>query len=84
MKRYITSRESASMAVSTMAGIGKKIVLFGIFVFLEAHERNFRGTLAHNVVNIVYYFYVNFLHLRVRQKALPLPFLFFLFFLPCH
>ena len=25
MKRYITSRESASMAVSTMAGTGKKL-----------------------------------------------------------
>ena len=50
-----------------------------ILVFLEAHERNFRGTLAHNIVNIVY---VNFLHLRVTQKALQLPFLFFLFFLP--
>ena len=44
-------------------------------------RKNFRGTLAHNIVNIVYYFYVNFLHLRVTQKALQLPFLFFLFFL---
>ena len=61
---------------------GKKNLWFGILVFLEAHERNFRGTLAHNIVNIVYYFYVNFLHLRVTQKALQLPFLFFLFFLP--
>ena len=51
-------------------------------MFLEAHERNFRGTLAHNIVNIVYYFCVNFLHLRLTQKALQLPFLFFLFFLP--
>ena len=50
-------------------------------IFLEAHERNFRGTLAHNIVNIVYYFYVNFLNLRVTQKALQLPLLFFLFFL---
>ena len=82
MKRYITSRESTSMTVSTMAGNGKKIVLFDILVFLEAHERKFRGTLAHNIVNIVYYFYVNFLHLRVTQKALQLPFLLFLFFLP--
>ena len=72
MKRYITIRESASMA-----GTRKKIVSF-----LEAHERNFGGTLAHNIVSIVYYFYVNFLHLRVTQKALQLPFLFFLFFLP--
>ena len=53
-----------------------------MLVFLEAHERNFRGTLAHNIVNIVHYFYANFLHLRVTQKALQLPFLLFLFFLP--
>ena len=53
-----------------------------ILVFIEAHERNFRGTLAHNIVNIVYCLYVNFLHLRVTQKALQLPFLFFLFFVP--
>ena len=70
------------MAVSIIAGTGKKIVWSGIFVFLQAYERNFRGTLAHNIVNIVFYFYVNFLHLRVTQKALQLPFLFFLFFLP--
>ena len=81
MKRYITSRESASMAVSTMTRTEKKTVRFGILVFLEAQERNFRGNLAHNTVNIVYYFYVNFLHLLVTQKALQLPFLFFLFFL---
>ena len=82
MKRPITSRESAFKAVSTMAGTGKKIVWFGILAFLEAWERNFRGTLAHNIVNIVYYFHVNFLHLRVTHKALQLPFLFFLFFFP--
>ena len=52
------------------------------FGLLEAHERKFRETLAHNILNIVYYFYVNFLHLRVTQKALQLPFLFFLFFFP--
>ena len=68
------------MAVSTMAVTGKK--LYGILVFLKAHERNFRVTLSHNIVNIVNYFYVNLLHLRVTQKALQLPFLFFLFFLP--
>ena len=67
------------MAVSTMAGTWKK---FGILVFLEAHERNFQGILAHNIANIVFYFYVNFLHLRGTQKALQLPFFFFLFFLP--
>ena len=51
MKRYITSRESASMAVSTMAGTGKKCMISHL-VFLEAHERNFRGTLAHNIVKL--------------------------------
>ena len=82
MKRYIISRESGFMAVSTMAGTGK--IWFGILVFLEAHGRNFRGTLAQNIVNIVYYFYVNFLHLRLTQKALQLPFLFFSIFPSCH
>ena len=33
-------------------------------------------------MNIVYCFYVNFLHLRLTQKALQLPFFFFLFFFP--
>ena len=52
------------------------------FGLSRSPKRNFRGTLAHNTMNIVYYFYVNFLHLRVTQKALQLPYLFFLFFLP--
>ena len=34
------------------------------------------------MLNIGYYCYVNFLDLRATQKALQLPFLFFLFFLP--
>ena len=35
----------------------------------KAHEINFWGTLKYNMVNIVY-FYVNFLRLRLMQKAL--------------
>ena len=45
-------------------------------------RKKFPRDLVHNIVNIVYYFYLNFLHLRGTQKALQNPFLFFLFFLP--
>ena len=32
------------MAVSTAVGTGREIIQFGITVFLEAQEMNFRGT----------------------------------------
>ena len=45
-------------------------------------RKKFPRDFANNIVNIVYYFYVNFLHWRLTQKALTLPLLLFLFFFP--
>ena len=45
MEIYSTSSVSASMAVSNMVGTAKKIIQFGILVFLEAREINLRGNL---------------------------------------
>ena len=68
MKIFITSRGSASLVVSTVVCTEKKIK-FGILVFLEAQEMNFRGTRKVNIMTIVY-FYVNFF--RFTKKFLPL------------
>ena len=49
------------MAVSATFGTGREIIQFGISVFLEAQEINFRATAKVKMMNIAY-FYVNFFH----------------------
>ena len=49
------------MAVSATFGTGREIIQFGIWVFLEAQEINFRATAKVKMMNIAY-FYVNFFH----------------------
>ena len=58
------------MAVSAIVGTAKKIMQFGIFVFVEAQEINLRGYCkVVNVIRIIY-FYKNFF--RFTKKFLPL------------
>ena len=57
------------MAVSATFGTGREIIQFGISVFLEAQEINFRATVKVKMMNIAY-FYVNFFHFT--SKFFPL------------
>ena len=71
MKRYITSRKSAFMVVSTMAGTGKKLYDLAFW------------SLAHNIVNIVYYFCELFAF-ACNAKSFAIAFLVFSLFPSCH
>ena len=57
------------MAVSTMVGTAKKIMQFGIFVFVEAQEINLRGNLQASTYGGDCFFYTNLF--RFTKKFLP-------------
>lgn len=57
MKTYITGTGSVSFAVCSRVGTRRKIMQFGISVFLKVQKLNFQGTLKVNI-SYVTYFYV--------------------------
>ena len=52
------------MAVSTMIGTAKETIQFGILVFLETQEVNFRGNLQDSKCDILHIFMRTFFVLR--------------------
>ena len=52
------------MAVSTMIGTAKETIQFGILVFLETQEVNFRGNLQDSKCDILHIFMRIFFVLR--------------------
>ena len=52
------------MAVSTMIGIAKETIQFGILVFLETQEMNLRGNLQDIKCDILHTFMRSFFVLR--------------------
>ena len=58
------------MAVSTMIGTAKKIIQFGILVFLETQEMNSWGNLQDSKCDILHIFMRSFLVLRKGSHPL--------------